>query len=109
MAKIQSSEQPRQEFHERKNRAAARRRSTGSIGDVALKKVRIKEKLEKLQSEMAKLAAIEKLVLASPDQQISPDGCGRAGKPGSSEGPKRAPACWVNRNNSQIVSFCGSK
>ena len=37
---------------------------------LTLKKVRIKEKLEKLQSEMAKLAAIEKLVLASPDQQI---------------------------------------
>jgi len=38
---------------------------------VTLKKVRIKEKLEKLQSEIAKLAAIEKYVLASPDQQIS--------------------------------------
>jgi hypothetical protein len=38
---------------------------------LALKKVRIKEKLEKLKSEMAKLAAIEKQVLASPDQQIS--------------------------------------
>jgi hypothetical protein len=33
--------------------------------------VRIKEKLEKLKSEMDKLAAIEKQVLASPDQQIS--------------------------------------
>jgi hypothetical protein len=33
--------------------------------------VRIKEKLEKLKSEMAKLDAIEKQVLASPDQQIS--------------------------------------
>ena len=38
---------------------------------LALKKVRIKEKLEKLKSEMAKLDAIEKQVLASPDQQIS--------------------------------------
>ena len=38
---------------------------------LALKKVRIKEKLEKLKSEMDKLAAIEKQVLASPDQQIS--------------------------------------
>src|SRR5215510_9730498 len=38
---------------------------------LTLKKVRIKEKLEKLQSEVAKLAAIEKQVLASPDQQIS--------------------------------------
>jgi transposase len=38
---------------------------------LALKKVRIQEKLEKLRSEMAKLDAIEKQVLASPDQQIS--------------------------------------
>src|SRR5215510_14991218 len=38
---------------------------------LALKKVRIKEKLERLKSEMDKLAAIEKQVLASPDQQIS--------------------------------------
>ena len=36
-----------------------------------LKKVRLKEKLEKLQSEMDKLAAIEKQVLAAPDKQIS--------------------------------------
>src|SRR5689334_1148975 len=38
---------------------------------LTLKKVRIKEELEKLQSEMAKLAAIENQVQASPDQQIS--------------------------------------
>ena len=38
---------------------------------VMLKKMRYKEKLEKLQSEMAKLAAIEKQVLASPDKQVS--------------------------------------
>jgi transposase len=38
---------------------------------VELKRTRLKEKLEKLNSEMAKLAAIEKLVLASPDKQIS--------------------------------------
>ncbi len=38
---------------------------------LALKKVRIKEKLERLKSEMGKLAAIEKQMLASPDQQIS--------------------------------------
>ena len=38
---------------------------------LTLKKVRIEEKLEKLKSEMAKLDAIEKQVLASPDQQIS--------------------------------------
>jgi hypothetical protein len=37
----------------------------------ALKKERIKEKLEKLKSEMAKLAAIERQMLAAPDQQIS--------------------------------------
>jgi transposase len=38
---------------------------------VTLKQMRYKEKLEKLQSEMAKLAAIEKQVLASPDKQVS--------------------------------------
>ena len=38
---------------------------------MTLKKVRIKEKLENLKSEMDKLAAIEKRVLASPDQQLS--------------------------------------
>jgi hypothetical protein len=38
---------------------------------LTLKKARIKEKLEKLQSEMAKLAAIERQMLAAPDQQIS--------------------------------------
>jgi hypothetical protein len=36
-----------------------------------LKKTRIKERLENLTVEMAKLAAIEKQVRASPDQQIS--------------------------------------
>jgi Transposase DDE domain len=43
----------------------------GPSETLTLKKVRIKEKLERLQSEMDKLAAIEKQVLASPDQQIS--------------------------------------
>jgi transposase len=38
---------------------------------VTLKKMRYKEKLEKLKSEMAKLAAIEKQVLAAPDKQVS--------------------------------------
>src|SRR5215475_9276904 len=38
---------------------------------LTLKKARIEEKLEKLQSEMAKLAAIEQQMLAAPDQQIS--------------------------------------
>src|SRR5499433_2303999 len=38
---------------------------------LTLKKVRIKEKLEKLKTEIDKLAAIEKQVLASPDQQLS--------------------------------------
>src|SRR6516165_2304595 len=36
-----------------------------------LKRTRIKERLENLTVEMAKLAAIEEQVLASPDQQIS--------------------------------------
>jgi transposase len=38
---------------------------------VTLKKTHLKEKLEKLKSEMQKLEAIEKQVLASPDKQIS--------------------------------------
>ena len=38
---------------------------------IELKKTHLKEKLEKLKSEMQKLEAIEKRVLASPDQQIS--------------------------------------
>ena len=38
---------------------------------LALKTTRLKEKLAKLESEMQRLAAIEKRMLASPDQQIS--------------------------------------
>ena len=38
---------------------------------LTLKTVLIKEKLEKLNSEMDKLAAIEKQVLTSPDEQLS--------------------------------------
>src|ERR1700751_2699379 len=38
---------------------------------IELKKKSLKEKLTKLKSEMAKLEAIEKQVLAAPDQQIS--------------------------------------
>src|SRR5258706_10530411 len=38
---------------------------------ITLKKAHLKNKLEKLRSEMAKLAAIEKQMLAAPDQQIS--------------------------------------
>jgi transposase len=38
---------------------------------IELKKTYLKEKLEKLKSEMQKLEAIEKQVLASPDKQIS--------------------------------------
>jgi transposase len=38
---------------------------------IELKKTHLKEKLEKLKSEMDKLAAIEQQVLASPDKQIS--------------------------------------
>jgi len=38
---------------------------------LTLKTARIKEKLEKLESEMAKLAAIERQMLAAPDKQIS--------------------------------------
>jgi transposase len=38
---------------------------------IELKKTHLKEKLEKLKSEMQKLEAIEKQVLASPDKQLS--------------------------------------
>jgi transposase len=38
---------------------------------LALKTEHLKEKLAKLESEMHRLAALEKLMLASPDQQIS--------------------------------------
>ena len=38
---------------------------------IELKKTHLKEKLEKLKSEMQKLEAIERQVLASPDKQIS--------------------------------------
>ena len=38
---------------------------------LAIKTERLKEKLAKLKEEMGKLAAYEKLMLASPDQQIS--------------------------------------
>ncbi len=38
---------------------------------IALKRIRLKDKLEKLHSEMEKLAAIETQMLASPDEQIS--------------------------------------
>jgi transposase len=38
---------------------------------ITLKRIRLKDKLEKLHSEMAKLDAIEKQMLASPDEQIS--------------------------------------
>jgi len=39
--------------------------------ELAAKTEHLKEKLTKLESEMQRLAAIEKLMLASPDQQIS--------------------------------------
>src|SRR2546423_4046329 len=38
---------------------------------VTLKKMRLKEKLAKLDEEMKRLSAIEKQMLASPDRQIS--------------------------------------
>ena len=38
---------------------------------IELKKTHLKEKLEKLKSEMQKLESIERQVLASPDKQIS--------------------------------------
>jgi len=38
---------------------------------ITLKRIRLKDKLEKLHSEMEKLKAIEKRMLAEPDEQIS--------------------------------------
>jgi transposase len=38
---------------------------------IMLKRIRLKDKLEKLHSEMEKLAAVEKRMLAAPDEQIS--------------------------------------
>jgi transposase len=38
---------------------------------ITLKRIRLKDKLEKLHEEMEKLAAIEKQMLAAPDEQIS--------------------------------------
>ena len=38
---------------------------------MTLKRIRLKDKLEKLHSEMEKLKAIEKRMLAEPDEQIS--------------------------------------
>jgi len=46
-------------------------RTAGALGDIELKKAHLKEKLEKLKSEMDRLAAIERQVLAAPDQKIS--------------------------------------
>jgi hypothetical protein len=39
--------------------------------ELAAKTAHLKEKLAKLESEMQRLAAMERLMLASPDQQIS--------------------------------------
>ena len=39
--------------------------------ELAAKTAHLKEKLVKLESEMQRLAAMEKLMLASPDQQVS--------------------------------------
>jgi len=38
---------------------------------IKLKKTRLNEKLTRLKSEMAKLEAIERQLLSTPDQQIS--------------------------------------
>ena len=46
-------------------------RPAGVVRGIAAKTVHLKEKLVKLESEMQRLAAMEKLMLASPDEQIS--------------------------------------
>jgi hypothetical protein len=56
---------------------------------LATKTAHLKEKLEKLNEEMAKLAAYEKRMLASPDQQISltdPDSRSMAVSSGAARG-----------------------
>ena len=56
---------------------------------LAAKTAHLKEKLVKLESEMQRLAAMERLMLASPDQQISltdPDSRSMAGTSGRGSG-----------------------
>jgi hypothetical protein len=50
---------------------AGRHRRQERSETIELKKTRLREKLTKLKSEMAKLEVIEKQLLATPDQQIS--------------------------------------
>jgi hypothetical protein len=51
--------------------ATSRNCRAGALEELAAKTAHLKEKLVKLESEMQRLAAMEKLMLASPDQQIS--------------------------------------
>src|SRR5205807_6765518 len=53
------------------SRATRHGRLAGESEELAAKTAHLKEKLVKLESEMRRLAAMEKLMLASPDQQIS--------------------------------------
>ena len=84
--RVQGGQQPRQEFHQSESGApekaiggerfslslAARHgRSSGADRSDHAERIRLKDKLEKLHSEMAKLDAMEKQMLASPDEQIS--------------------------------------
>ena len=83
---VQSGQQSRQEFHPRKmerrlaqiEESVARYLSQLDTGDLqdptealAAKTAHLKEKLAKLATEMQRLKAIDKEMLASPDQQIS--------------------------------------
>src|SRR3984893_8649479 len=74
---VQSGQQPRQEFHAREdggpprsNRGKRGRRYEPAEA-LAAKTAHLKEKLAKLATEIQRLKAIEKEMLASPDPQIS--------------------------------------
>ena len=83
---VQSGQQSRQEFHAREDGAPAcsNRGERGAVSGqldtadlqepteaLAAKTAHLKEKLAKLATEMQRLKAIDKEMLASPDQQIS--------------------------------------
>jgi transposase/macrodomain Ter protein organizer (MatP/YcbG family) len=79
-SKFQGRQYPRQELHAREGGATSVARYLAQLDtadlqepsdELAAKTAHLKEKLVKLESEMQRLAAMEKLMLASPDQQIS--------------------------------------
>ena len=61
--------------------------------ELAAKTAHLKEKLVKLESEMQRLAAMERLMLASPDQDVNPRG-----------GFHRASMAWANYGTTHPLS-----